>query len=164
MKRYVPWMAVLLFAVTALQADEPKAPDFKGTWVPTSGMVGGVPLEDNFLTSTKLILGDGKYTVVVGEQKEDGSFKIDMTKKPAEVDITAESGPNKGKTIPALIEVTADTLKVVYNTMGLERPKDFTSTPENKMVLMVYKREGAKDPAKDKDEKPKDKDEKPKDK
>jgi uncharacterized protein (TIGR03067 family) len=128
-----------LLAVTSLRADEKT--DFKGTWIPSEGMAEGKKLPDNFLSSTKLMLQEGKYSVVVGEEKEDGTYKVDESKKPATVDITPTTGMNKGKTIPAIIEVRGDTMRVCYNTMGQDRPKDFNSTAENKFVMMVYKKQ-----------------------
>jgi len=38
------------------------------------------------------------------------SFKIDSTKKPKQIDCTAESGPFKGETIPGIYQLDADSL------------------------------------------------------
>jgi uncharacterized protein (TIGR03067 family) len=137
----------LVVSVSSLCADDKTpasqqpAPDVKGTWLPTDGVAAGQKLPDNVLSTTKLIMTPETYTVIVGEQKEDGELKIDFAKKPATVDVRPTMGPNKGKMIPAIIEVTGDTMKVCYNTAGPDRPKDFTSTAENKFVLMTYKRQ-----------------------
>src|SRR5262249_37225410 len=114
--------------------------DMKGTWVPDDGMMAGQKLPDNFLNSTKLLLNDGKYNVVVGEEKEEGTYKVDASKTPLVIDIEPQIGPNKGKKIPAIIEIKGDTMKVAYNMAGADRPKDFTSTAENKFIVITYKR------------------------
>jgi len=144
MIRFTCALALSLSLLAMAAAEEVKAPDLKGTWIPTEGMAAGQKFPDNFLTTTKLMLSDGRYTVVVGEEKEDGTCKMDFSKKPATCDIVAESGANKGKSIPAIIEVSGDTMKVCYNMNGADRPKDFTSTAENKFVMMSYKREKSK--------------------
>jgi|SRR6266568_1553082 len=139
--------AGLMLAPLAL-ADEPKSkdkeqlalPQENGTWIPTDGMSAGKKLPDNFLTSVKLLLNNGKYTVVVGEDKEEGTYKVDTGKSPHPIDIEATMGPNKGKKIPAIVEIKGDTMRVCYNVDGKERPKDFTSTEENKFLIISYKR------------------------
>lgn len=160
MTRSVFFSIAALVLVAALgTADEPKdkSPvqpadkEMKGTWIPVEGMVEGQKLPENHLATTKLILNDGKYNVVVGEEKEDGTYKVDSSKKPVTVDITPVTGPNKGKMIPAIIELSGDTMKVCYNLMGQDRPKDFNSTATNKFVVMTYKRDKPKEPEKGKD-------------
>jgi uncharacterized protein (TIGR03067 family) len=129
-------------------ADEPREKpaisdkDMKGTWIPTEGSMAGQKLTDQFLNNTKLLLNDGKYTVIVGEDKEEGTYKVDTSKPaPYPLDIETTSGPNKGRKIPAIVEVNGDTMKVCYNMGGKDRPKDFKSTAENKFVVMTYKRD-----------------------
>jgi len=135
--------AGLLLAPLGL-AEEPKnkpAPsDENGTWVPEDGMSAGKKLTDNQLANIKLLLRDGKYTTIVGEDKEEGIYKVDTSKSPHPIDIEASMGPNKGKKIPAIVELKGDTMRVCYNPEGAERPKDFVSTEENKFLLISYKR------------------------
>jgi uncharacterized protein (TIGR03067 family) len=135
--------AGLMLAPLAL-ADEPKDKPAEhqenGTWVPVDGMSAGKKLPDNFLTSVKLLLRDGKYTTIVGEDKEEGTYKVDTSKSPHPIDIEASMGPNKGKKIPAIVEMKGDTMRVCYNPEGTERPKDFVSTADNKFLLISYKR------------------------
>lgn len=139
--------AGLLLAPLAL-AEEPKKTstqaqdkEMSGTWVPTEGMMEGQKLTDNQLNTIKLLLNEGKYTAVVGEGKEEGTYKLDTSKTPFVLDIEPTMGPNKGKKIPAIVEVKGDTMRVCYNLAGADRPKDFNSTAENKYVIMTYRRE-----------------------
>src|SRR5262245_41328480 len=105
-------LAAALLLAPLTQADEPKDKpgqvqdkDMKGTWVPTDEMMSGMKYPDNYLSNIKLMLNDGKYTVVVGEEKEEGTYRIDTSKSPAELEIVPTIGPNKGKKIPAIVEV-----------------------------------------------------------
>jgi uncharacterized protein (TIGR03067 family) len=144
-------LALTAFALAVpAWADEPKEKDkpaisdkdMKGTWIPTEGSMAGQKLTDQFLNNTKLLLNEGKYTVIVGEDKEEGTYKVDTSKpSPYPLDIETTSGPNKGRKIPAIVEVNGDTMKVCYNMGSKDRPKDFKSTAENKFVVMTYKRE-----------------------
>ena len=112
--------AALLLAPLAL-ADEPKdkdkpaaPPQESGTWIPTDGMSAGKKLPDNFLTNVKLMLNQGKYTVVVGEDKEEGTYKVDTSKTPYAIDVEATMGPNKGKKIPAIVEIKREDTVLSY--------------------------------------------------
>src|SRR5262249_4835030 len=125
----------LLLAPLAWADDKEKAAtagqdkNMSGTWIPTDGMIAGQKMPDNHLAATKLILNDGKYTVVVGEDKEEGTYKIDTTKPgPHPLDIEPTMGPNKGKKMAGIVEMKGDTMRVCYNPNGMDRPKDFTST------------------------------------
>lgn len=116
--------------------------DLAGTWLPMEGKYGGEALPDEIIKSTKLVLTKDAYTVWFGMEKVDaGKVTVDHSKKPITIDIVATEGGNKGKTIPAIIELAGDTLKVCYNLEGKDRPKDFTSTKENKQLVMIYKRQ-----------------------
>jgi uncharacterized protein (TIGR03067 family) len=131
-------IVVLLFASTAIRADGVK--DLNGTWIPSEGQLGGEKAQDEFIKSITLTITDGKYSVVVGANKEAGTFTIDATKKPATMDVNPEEGPNKGKKLVAIYELSGDTMKVCYKLEGTDRPKEFTSTKDDKQFVVVYKR------------------------
>lgn len=134
------WSAtiVCLLAAAVAQADDLK--DLNGAWVPSEGQLNGKKAPDDFINSIKLTITDGKYSVTVGDQMENGKFTIDTSKKPATMDIHADEGPNKGKRILAIYELSGDTLKVCYKLGVEERPKGFTSTADNKQFVVTYKR------------------------
>src|SRR5262249_32321229 len=91
---------VLLSAVAALlpaprrhAPDEPK--NVGGSGAPAEGTVKGEKMPDTHLSTTELILTEDKYITIVGEGKEEGTFKVDFSKKPATVDIQPTMGQNK---------------------------------------------------------------------
>jgi uncharacterized protein (TIGR03067 family) len=57
------------------------------------------------------------------------------------MDIIGTEGPNKGKTILAVYELSGDTLKVCYALEGPTRPTDFTTRGDAKRFLVTYQRE-----------------------
>jgi len=130
----------LLMLPGLARADEPK--DAKGVWVPTEMKVAGQEAPADQLSAIKLTVGDGKYKVEINKEgAEEGTYTVDSTKTPARMAITAGDGPNKGKKLLAIFELSGDTMKVCYDTDGKEYPKEFKSTTENKYLLIVYKKQ-----------------------
>ena len=127
-----------LLVPAIVRADDAK--DMQGVWVPTKGEIDGVPLPEKLLQSTKLTIGNGKYAVEVGAEKDAGTLKLDSTKNPRQLDITSTEGVNKGKTFYAIYELSDDTLTVCYGLESKPRPTEFKTRKDGNMALMVYKR------------------------
>src|ERR1700755_3320111 len=96
-------LALVALAGAALAADDKKpADDAKaavGKWKVEKAELGGKDVLAVFKDSTLEIRDGGKYTVTVGGQKDEGTFTVDPSKTPKEMDIKSTDGPNKGKTI-----------------------------------------------------------------
>jgi uncharacterized protein (TIGR03067 family) len=112
-----------------------------GTWLPSAAELGGEKFPDEVRKTMKLVMDDGKYTVTVGTNPDKGTVKLDPSKKPKEMDIAGTEGPNKGKTIPAIYELTDDTLRICYDLSGKARPSEFKTAKDTKLFLVTYKRE-----------------------
>ena len=123
--------------------DDPKedAKMMQGTWAPTAGELAGEKFPDNILKTIKLVIKDNTYEVGVGEQTDRGTVKLDPAAKPKTMDITGTDGPNKGKTLVAIYELSGDTLKVCYDLTGKDRPKEFKTKAGTQLFLVTYKRE-----------------------
>ena len=121
---------------------EKKARDeLQGTWLPRSAELDGEKLSDQDIKSIKLVVTDDKYKVTVGDSVDEGTFTLDTSSDPRGMEIKGTSGPNKGKTIPAIYELKEDTLKVCYNLEGKDRPTEFKTNAGSKFYLVTYKRE-----------------------
>lgn len=139
-------VTVLLALVPAASGDGPKEGGadqkaMQGTWLATSAEMAGKPFPDQVTKSIRLVLADGKYTVTVGDRPDEGTTKIDPTKKPKTLDITGTKGPNQGKTFLCIYELTGDTLRVCYDLSGKERPTEFKTKPETQLFLVTYRRQ-----------------------
>jgi uncharacterized protein (TIGR03067 family) len=133
---------VLAFAALVRSDDAPDdAKMLNGTWVVVSADLSGKAMPDDFVKSLKLTIDGEKYTTKVGDEVDKGTLKIDPAKKPKTMDISPSEGPNKGKTLLAIYQVTGDALKVCYRLGEGDRPDEFKSTAENKLFLVNYKRE-----------------------
>jgi uncharacterized protein (TIGR03067 family) len=113
----------------------------QGTWKPVTAELGGKPFPDEILKTMKLVLTDGKYTVTVGEQADEGTVKLDPARSPRAMDIVGTKGPNQGRTILAIYELKDDTLRICYDLSGIGRPKEFKTQPDTQLFLVEYKRQ-----------------------
>ncbi len=144
MKHLLCWLILGCFTVVARGDDAANKEDDKklrGTWKPVTAELGGKPFPDGVLKTMKLVVAEGKYTVTVGEQTDEGTVKLDAAQKPRAMDIVGTKGPNQGKMIPAIYEVTGDTLRVCYDLSGKARPTEFKTKADTQLFLIEYKRE-----------------------
>jgi uncharacterized protein (TIGR03067 family) len=134
---------VLAGALSAVARDTKE--DLKmldGTWQPVSGELAGEKFPEDNLKTLTLVIKDGKYTVTAGKMTDKGTFTVDPSKKPKEMDIVGTEGPTKDKKYLTIYELTDDTLKVCYSPLdGKERPKEFKTTERGKELLFIYKRQ-----------------------
>jgi len=117
------------------------AKSMDGTWLPSAAELGGEKFPDEVRKTMKLVIDDGKYTVTVGKNPDRGTVKLDPSKKPKEMDIIGTEGPNNGKTLLAIYEMTDDTLRICYDLSGKARPSEFKTAKDTKLFLVTYKRE-----------------------
>jgi uncharacterized protein (TIGR03067 family) len=142
-------LLVLVALVSTGHCDAPKsaAKDGEallGAWQATAAEVAGKPFGENVVKSISLVLEDGKYKVKVGPNPDEGTWKIDPSKKLKELDITGTMGPNKGKTFLCIYELNGDTLKVCYDLSGKAHPNEFKTAAGTQLFLATYHREKAK--------------------
>jgi uncharacterized protein (TIGR03067 family) len=132
-------MAAVLVPMLAAFGDDSKTDEkaLQGTWEITDAELAGKKLPKG--KPITLTMEDGKY-LVKAESDDKGTYTLDATKKPKEIDIKGTDGPNKGKTFLAIYELDGDSLKVCYDLAGKERPKEFKTTPGTFQFLATYKR------------------------
>lgn len=147
MRSRVPFAAVVALALAApLGADEKADADLKamvGKWKVQKAELGGKDIAEHLKELKFEIRAGGKYTVEVGEEKDDGSFTVDPSKSPKVMDVKPTGGPHKGKTVKAIYKIDGDTFVVCYDfdTDTGKRPEKFESKPDTMLLLITYKRE-----------------------
>jgi uncharacterized protein (TIGR03067 family) len=144
-------VVVSLIAATASGAGgekkgkQTKGPD--GTWVVVGMEQNGMKLAADVLEklNLKLTIQGENYTVTMaGAVVDKGTSKVDAHKKPNTADIKSEEGPNKGRTILAIVEVDGDALKACYDMESKGRPTEFATKEGSGHTLILYKREAKK--------------------
>ena len=131
----------LIVGAPAKEAPKKEEPSVVGEWVAESGVVAGEVMPKNEKLPTFIFTKDGKLTVVEGNKKDKddtGGYKIDTTKKPAELDLIPPPAV-KDRNILAIFKIEGDTLTICAKRDGT-RPTEFVSTKENQAMLIVLKR------------------------
>jgi uncharacterized protein (TIGR03067 family) len=130
------------------QPDDNAAKEFKdakqeldklqGEWTLVSSEVGGKKRPDTENALSKLTISENQWVVTYRDSPSTAraTIEIDPSKDPKTIDLTfrGEKEPARG-----IYKLEGDTLTVCYGTVGGERPKEFKTTQETG-VLVVLKR------------------------
>lgn len=108
----------------------------QGNWAPVEFVTNGSPLSADVLASIKLKVKGSEFFVDAPERNDQGSVKLKETTNPKSMDVSTSSGDE----VPAIYELTKDTLRVCYPIDGGSRPTEFKSEDGSGRVLATYKR------------------------
>ena len=104
--------------------------------------LGGMDITEHLKEMKFDIKDGGKYTAQVGELKDDATFTVDPAKKPKEMDVKPNGGPQKGKLVRVIYKQDGDTLTMCFDHDKPEnRQTKFESKEGTTVLLIVYKRE-----------------------
>ncbi len=132
-----------LFAATALYGQDAtkEMERLNGVWVATGAESGGTKLPAEDIKDIRLTINDGTYTIRGKDDEQKGTFKIDPTKKPMTIDITLETGANKGKTQLAIYDLQLGVLKLCGGDADKkERPTTFDTKNKPGVTLVTFKK------------------------
>ena len=134
MKRHVQcgW---LCFVITAC-IGRAGAPALAGTWTPVSAELAGQDFPVANFGGATLHLTDSTYEFA----SDKGTYTVLSAKEPAKMVIHGQTGPNAGRTIPAIFEVSDEQLTIGYQLGAGERPIEFTSAPGGNILIVQYRR------------------------
>src|SRR5262249_21102117 len=68
------------------------------------------------------------------------AYKVDPSKKPAEIDLIPIEGQFKGKTFPSIYQLDGNTLKLCRAQPGQRRPPEFSSKKGSDDILLILKK------------------------
>jgi len=131
-------MVGIVLSCATLRADDTK--DIQGIWMPVKAALGVQNLPEETLRTMRLKITDDQYEVVVGREAERGQLKLDPSLKTKTLDIICKEGPNKGKTVLGIYELSNETLRVCYALTGDKRPTAFDVRGEAALFLVTFKR------------------------
>jgi uncharacterized protein (TIGR03067 family) len=131
---------VMTFPCIALGDDTKKdQAKIDGTWLAKTAELAGKELPKKRVEILKLTLTKGEYDVQA-ESRDRGTLTYDASAKSKQMDIKGVEGPNRGKTILAIYELSGDTLKICYDLSGKSRPTEFKTRPNSRLFLVTYER------------------------
>jgi uncharacterized protein (TIGR03067 family) len=110
--------------------------DLDGWWVATAAELGGVRLPDEALSELPLRLQKGTFRFGTDE----GRIVINRHASPGTLDIIPTRGPNRGRVVPAIIQITGSSLRLCCDLAGISRPPAFEAPPGTRYFLATYRR------------------------
>jgi uncharacterized protein (TIGR03067 family) len=136
--------AGLLVTAALARDDEGKKEKDKlnGTWSVVSIERDGKKREGDEVKGFKLVLQDGKYTLVTGDRSIEGTYKVNASRDPKAIDATRTSGKDKDQVLLGVYKLEDEKLSMCFNGPGKEdRPKEFSAKEGSGHTLYVLKRE-----------------------
>lgn len=139
--------AVLVAVAPAVAADTPEDAAqkeyarFEGAWKIVSVEIEGKKLPETFFKGSRLVLKGPEFTYQEGGMTSKGTYRVDVSKKPKQIDITFSEGPQKDKTLLGIYELDDDTYRLCLDPTGKGRPTEFASKHGSGHVLEVLQRE-----------------------
>jgi uncharacterized protein (TIGR03067 family) len=126
------------FAQTAKPAMSKTMTELQGSWVFTTTNGNDMTGQPEIV----ITMTDNKYVQTInGEVVERGTFKLDETKKPIQVDLSIAEGNDAGKTQVGVMELSAGVLKAKMVDAGeTTRPTDFAPADGNFVFTAVKKK------------------------
>lgn len=118
----------------------------KGTWRIVSLEVNGNKSKDEDARKFTVVNGsDGKWSLrSEGNEIIKGINTIDPTLKPKTIKVTLTEGQDKGDSFLGIYELGEKTRKLCFAPAGKDRPTEFTSTPGDEHILVIFEREKVK--------------------
>lgn len=141
--RRVALAAAVFLGAAAFAADEtPQKLD--GTYAVKSAERDGEAMpEEELKTIAEVVIKDDLFTIKKeGSEDHKAKLKLDATKKPAEVDVTTQDGPEKDKTLPGIYKMEKGELTFVVAREG-GRPKDFGAKGKGIMKIVLQRKRDA---------------------
>jgi RNA polymerase sigma factor (sigma-70 family) len=130
----------LLVPAMARGTDDKKSDQdlIQGKWKLVSGKLSGKDLpeeEQKVLNESGFVFEKDKLTA-----PHQGSFTLDSTKSPKELDLTIdEPEQRKGKYL-AVYEMDGDTLKITFANVGQDRPTKLEAGKDDAWAMLVFER------------------------
>jgi len=144
----LPAAVLFLFASVAV-ADDAAAKkllkDLEGTYTTVTMTKAGEPAPEEFKKTVTFQIKADTFILrfkkgEVGEEKV-AAIVLDPDQKPIAIDLTPKEGPDAGKPMLGILKVDKETISLCWTDVDAPvRPKDFTSTKENKNYLIVVKK------------------------
>jgi len=130
--RYFVVVGIVSACLPALAQDDAQKKDMdmlQGTWRLVAVEVDGKQATRAGQKQEPIMKVEAnKFTSTLDDKHEfKGTFTVDPSKKPKQVDFKVLEGEHEGKTLLGIYEVTGDKLRAAYGDPGQPRPTEFTS-------------------------------------
>jgi uncharacterized protein (TIGR03067 family) len=142
----------LFLALALIAADAPKDDSkkdlekLKGTWAIASITYDGGEVPGDIVSKLRFEIKGDQFAVQgeaeVAKEYGKATLKLDASAKPRLIDFHIGEGSEKGADVEGIYEWNgAEEIKICAKVIGKERPTEFASAENSRVVLMTLKRE-----------------------
>lgn len=132
-------LGLVMAADDAKDAVKKEMKQLEGSWKVTGFEHNGNRLN---VSEWSLVVKGDKYTLTYGNSTEEGTFKIDPSKKPKTVELVPSTGESQGKARRGIYELEGKNAKLCVAVAGKEeRPTAFETKPDSDFYLWEFERE-----------------------
>jgi uncharacterized protein (TIGR03067 family) len=116
-----------------------------GAWVPVAANVSGRDLIVSELRVKYLVLDGRDYSIVdrTNQIVDQGEYLVNTRVHPRTLDIVGREGPNAGRSMLAIFDLSDDRLIVCYDLDGGGRPADMQAQGDQLLLSITYERAAA---------------------
>jgi len=114
-----------------------------GAWLPVAAYIAGEVLPVTELRIARLLIKAAGYQILDHQQRvvDRGEIRVDIAESPSSMDIVGLEGPNAGRTLRAIYEISNDLLSICYDMEGADRPGAMQSEEDQLLLLITYARD-----------------------
>jgi uncharacterized protein (TIGR03067 family) len=116
----------------------------EGGWLPVAAYISGEVVPVTELRIARLIFKDGHYQILDHHQRvvDGGEVRVDTETSPPAMDIVGLEGPNAGRTLFAIYELSNNLLSICYDMEdGAQRPRAMQPEEDQILLLITYARD-----------------------
>lgn len=148
-RRICSLLSIAVLAVSPAFADHHNEADtvlkkLQGVWEIEEGVNQGTELSEDDLEGTTMVVKDRTIVTFDKDKKETyrATFTLDVTKTPIQIDLTTEmKNVPKSKAMGIVKFEEDDEFELAYALPGANRPKEFESPKDSKIMLFELEKE-----------------------
>lgn len=112
-----------------------------GDWQILRAELGGQPMPADAAGQVTMRFAPSTYSVRFGtEVTDEGTYAIEPAASPVTIHLTGETGVNAGRTIPGILQLTGDRLRICYALESNTPPDEFKAAAGALNYLATYRR------------------------
>lgn len=112
----------------------------EGIWRPIRAELDGELAPEMALEKMEMTLRAGRYAVAFGgENRDEGTYLETVVADQTVITLLGTRGTNIGRTIPAIVQLRGDRLRICFGLDGTV-PTEFATTGGARRYLVTYRR------------------------
>ena len=131
-------LSIVLAAIMVMITAPAFAQTIDGDWSITAGQYAGKAVPKPDLDAMSLKVNRNQFDAKSGDSMSKGMITSQSRSRPPQLVFKIDSGDDAGREVKAIYELKGAILKIAFSQTE-EFPQNFTSTSDNKVLVLTYK-------------------------